>query len=173
LKDYNDDRINLEQARQLYSIRISELHEEFLKSEKTENIREYPTPLRDIYEEYIMADLIPDDVFNPSEGCDCFSVFVLETDRKTDRKMEKKVSEKYEDTDMDESQIIEALTSKRLSDMDAFKELVKERKPDSDMVEMVEEMEDGEASPLAFSGYENGTRIQTGTGFEATTTPTI
>ena len=64
LKEYNDDKINLDQARQIYDIRIKELLEEFIQSEYTEDIRNYPTPLRDALESYIIADSPSDDIFD-------------------------------------------------------------------------------------------------------------
>ncbi len=79
LKDYNDDKINLEQARQVYDNRIGELLEEFLKSEQNEDIRNYPTPLRDILETYIVSDMVPDEVFQGYSEAKDVLVITVET----------------------------------------------------------------------------------------------
>lgn len=63
LKDYNDCRINLEEAIHLYDTRIKELLEEFLESEKSDDIKNFHTPLRDILESYIVSDMPPEEVF--------------------------------------------------------------------------------------------------------------
>ena len=76
LKDYNDCKINLPQARQEYDNRIKELLEEFTKSEKVEDIKNFPTPLRDIYEEYIMDNKPPESIFEPpKKDCGCEILF--------------------------------------------------------------------------------------------------
>jgi len=69
LKEYNDCKISLSEARHEYDIRIGELLKEFLESEKTEDIQNFSTPLRDIYETYIMSDVPPEEVFTAPCGC--------------------------------------------------------------------------------------------------------
>ena len=77
LKDYNNDKVNVEEARREYDNRISEMLPEFLKSEQVEDIRAFPTPLRDIYEEYIMSDRPPEEVFEGyPRDCGCVTVIV-------------------------------------------------------------------------------------------------
>ena len=66
LKEYNDCKISLDEAKDLYHDRINNLAEEFLQSEKTEDINTFPTPLRDIMEKYIMSDTISEDVYQDS-----------------------------------------------------------------------------------------------------------
>ena len=121
LKEYNDDRINLEQARQVYDNRISEMSEEFMESEKLENIIDYPTPVRDIYEKYIMSDVPPDTVFQGYCPCEDVTVTIeLETHtEETKRKLSPLSSLERSEIDamgntmtetMTESEMIKALT---------------------------------------------------------------
>jgi hypothetical protein len=65
IKEYNDCKISLEEAKDLSDIRLSDLADEFLESEQSVDIRNYPTSLKDILESYIMTSMIPDSVYEP------------------------------------------------------------------------------------------------------------
>lgn len=130
LKDYNDDKINLEQARQEYDNRIVELLGEFLESEKTVDIEKYPTPLRDIYEEYIMSDMPPEEIFEaPKKSCGCdvaIDVAIVMEIKSTEVDMLH--SKLLEPSRLIESESINGLTfDNNLSEADIIRELTMKR----------------------------------------------
>ena len=63
LKEYNDCKINLEEARELLNYRVKELTEEFVKAERSGNLKNYPTPLMDALESYVISDSLPKEIF--------------------------------------------------------------------------------------------------------------